>query len=866
MLGNWLRKQRERNIHLRGQHHRRLSLLVCAVAQETAPAAEAPLISVARLEQCRSVNQVNAFYLQVIVQRLSHLATHVIRTYISCAAPARAQLVLERLSPAPEDVYWWNQLIRESASNESFNDVLRQFRKLLRLGWKPDHYTFPFVLKACGELRTLRGGAAVHAVAGLIGLECNVFVCNAVVAMYGRCGAVEDARKMFDEMRDRGVCDVISWNSIVAGYVQSGDVKRGLRMFDKMVESGCGFRPDAVSLVNVLPACGAAGELTRGRKVHGYAVKSCLCEDVFVGNALVDMYAKCEKMDEAMRVFEGMETRDVVSWNAMVTGFAQIGRYEDALDLFERMRESEIELNVVTWSAVIAGYAQRGLGHESLDVFREMMVSGSKPNIVTVSSLLSGCASAGALLNGKETHCYAIKCILNHEDSTAGDDLMVYNSLIDMYGKCQCVGVARMMFAAIPQGDRNVVTWTVMIGAYAQHGEANEALSLFAQMFKQEYFIPPNLFTISCALMACARLAALRVGKQIHAYVLRSSREPCMLFVSNCLIDMYSKAGDVEAAAAVFEHMRQRNAASWTSLMTGYGIHGRGEETLRVFHEMRRAGWVADGVTFVVLLYACSHSGMADEGVQLFRKMKREFGVVPGVEHYVCMVDLLGRNGRLNEAVKVIKDMPMEATPIIWYAMLSACRLQANVELGEYAAKHLMELESGNDGWLTLLSNIYANARRWKDVARVRSLMKHSGIKKKPGCSWVQGKKGTASFFVGDRSHPMSSQIYNLLSDLVQRIKQLGYVPETAFALHDVDDEEKNDLLFEHSEKLALAYGILTTPAGMPIRITKNIRVCGDCHTAMTYISRIIDHDIILRDSSRFHHFKNGSCSCRCHW
>ncbi|CAM8920620.1 unnamed protein product [Rhodiola kirilowii] len=861
MLRNLLRQQRKANPNNSKRGRRLLSLLHAANPE----AAAAPLITITRLEQCTSIIQVNVFYLQVIVQGSTHLLTHVIRTYISCLAPTRAQLVLEGLSPSPENVYWWNQLIRGSVNQGLLKDVLCKFRKMWRLGWKPDHYTFPFVLKACGELQTLRGGAAVHGVVGVNGFEGNVFVCNAIVAMYGRCGALRDARKVFDELSERGISDVISWNTIVAGYVQNGDARMALRMFHKMGKE-TSFRPDVVSLVNVLPACAAVGELLMGRKVHGYAVKSCLCEDVFVGNALVDMYAKCEKMDEAMRVFDGMEMKDVVSWNAMVTGYSQIGRYEDALDLFEKMREESIELNVVTWSAVIAGYAQRGLGHESLNVFRQMLAYNSKPNIVTISSLLSGCASAGTLLHGKETHCYAIKCILNYEDNFVGDDLMVYNSLIDMYAKCKSARIARMMFDAIPQVDRNVVTWTVMIGAYAQHGEANDALALFSQMFKQEYFIPPNLFTISCALMACARLAALRLGKQIHAYVLRNSQEPPMLFVSNCLIDMYSKAGDVDAAAYVFKNMCQRNAASWTSLMTGYGIHGQGEEAIRVFNEMRRAGWAPDGVTFVVLLYACSHSGMADQGIQFFYKMKQDFGVVPGVEHYVCLVDLLGRSGRLNEAVKVIEEMPMEPTPIIWYAMLSGCRLQANVDLGEYAAKRLLELESGNDGSLTLLSNIYANTRQWKDVARIRSLMKHSGIKKKPGCSWVQGKKGTASFYVGDRSHPLSSQIYELLSDLIHRIKRLGYIPETAFALHDVDDEEKTDLLFEHSEKLALAYGILTTPAGATIRITKNIRVCGDCHTAMTYISKIIDHDIILRDSSRFHHFQNGSCSCRGHW
>uniref|UniRef100_A0A7N2LJP5 DYW domain-containing protein n=1 Tax=Quercus lobata TaxID=97700 RepID=A0A7N2LJP5_QUELO len=790
------------------------------------------------------------------------MATYLIGTYIACEAPMHAIKVLERLVPSQPTVYWWNALIRHAVRLGFLEDVLGLYRKMQRFGWKPDHYTFPFVFKACGDFPSFRRGASVHAVVCANGFESNVFVCNAMVAMYGRCGMLDDARQVFDELCVRGIGDVVSWNSIVAAYVQGGNKRKALKMFTRMADDHR-ICLDVVSIVNILPACASLSALLQGKEIHGFAVRNGLVEDVFVGNAVVDMYAKCGMMDEANKVFERMMVKDVVSWNAMVTGYSQIGRFEDALALFEKMREEKIELNVVTWSAVIAGYAQRDHGYKALDVFRQMQVCGSEPNVVTLVSLLSGCASVGTLLHGKETHCYAIKRILNVDGNDPGDDLMIINGLIDMYAKCKSVKVARMMFDSIATKEKNVVTWTVMIGGYAQHGEANDALELFSKMLGQEIFIKPNAFTIACALMACSRLAALRLGKQIHCYVLRNQYESMVVFVANCLIDMYSKSGDVDAAQVVFDNMKQRNAVSWTSLMTGYGMHGCGEDALRVFDEMRIAGWMPDGVTFVVVLYACSHTGMVEQGMKYFNSMSDEYGVVPGVEHYACMVDLLGRAGRLDEALKLIEGMPMEPTPIVWVALLSACRLHPNIELGEHAANRLLELESENDGSYTLLSNIYANAKRWKDVARIRSLMRHTRIKKRPGCSWVEGKKGTAAFFVGDRSHPLSQQIYNILGDLILRIKAMGYVPETSFALHDVDDEEKGDLLFEHSEKLALAYGILTSPAGAPIRITKNLRVCGDCHTAICYISMIIDHEIILRDSSRFHHIKKGSCSCK---
>lgn len=653
----------------------------------------------------------------------------------------------------------------------------------------------------------------------------------------------------------------------MSAYVQNGEPRTALEMFVRMgLDSGHRFRADAVSLVNILPACSAIGSCGRGKQAHGYAVRNCLLEDVFVANAVVDMYAKCGLMDQATQFFDRMEVKDVVSWNAMVTGYSRIGRCEEALRLFEKMMEAGVELNVVTWSAVIAGYAQRGFGYEAINVFQRMQVCGLEPNVVTLVSLLSGCASAGALLHGKETHCYAIKRILCADGCDNGDEMMVINGLIDVYSKCRRTNVARTIFDSIAFEKRNVVTWTVMIGGYAQLGDANDALELFSNMLKGDNPVLPNEFTISCALMACARLGLLRFGSQIHGYVLRNRYESVMLFISNCLIDMYARSGDVDAAHIVFETMCQRNTVSWTSLMAGYGMHGRGEEALQVFEEMRSRGLMPDGITFVVVLYACSHSGMIDEGIKYFDSMSSEFGVAPGVEHYACMVDLLGRSGHLKEAMKLIEGMPMEPNPIVWVALLSACRIHAHVEIGEYAANKLLELESEGDGSYTLLSNLYANAGRWKDVARIRSLMKYTRIKKRPGCSWVQGKKGTTTFYVGDRSHPLSQEIYTVLGDLIHRIKALGYVPETSFALHDVEDEEKGDTLYEHSEKLALAFAILTFPPGMPIRITKNMRICGDCHNAITYISKIVNHEIIIRDASRFHHFKNGSCSCRGYW
>ncbi|MED6167215.1 Pentatricopeptide repeat-containing protein [Stylosanthes scabra] len=323
-------------------------------------------------------------------------------------------------------------------------------------------------------------------------------------------------------------------------------------------------------------------EMTTGKQVHGFAVRSGLADDVFVGNAIVDMHCRCGKMDQANRVFERMKLKDVVSWNAMVTGYSHTGRFGDVLSLFEQMQQENIKLDVVTWTAVISGYAQRGLGPEALDVFRQMCNCVSQSNVVTLVYLLSGCASVGAILHGKETHYYAIKFMLNLDGNDPREDLMVINGLIDMYSKCINVGVARKMFELITRKDMDVVTWTVMIGGYAQHGDGNHALQLFSEMFKMNNSLRLNDFTLSCALMACARLAALRLGRQFHAYVLRNRYDSIVLFVANCLIDMYSKCGDVETAQVVFNNMREKNYVSWTTLMTGDVQNPRG---LPNFHQ-----------------------------------------------------------------------------------------------------------------------------------------------------------------------------------------------------------------------------------------------------------------------------------------
>lgn len=375
----------------------------------------------------------------------------------------------------------------------------------------------------------------------------------------------------------------------------------------------------------------------------------------------------------------------------------------------------------------------------------------------------------------------------------------------------------------------------------------------------------PDKFTFPSILRACASIVSLEQGKQVHACIIKTESEPNIVLESS-LVDMYVKCGTIEDARRVFDKMPERNVVSWTAIIAGYGRYGDSKEVFMLFEQMQQLGLKPNYVTLLAILNACSHAGLVDEAWHYFESIDRDYHIKPRVEHYSCMVDLLGRAGRLDEANEFINRMPLKPHAAIWGTLLGACRMHGNIELGKIAAEHLFNLDSQNAGKYVVLSNIYAAAGRWEDVAKVRKLMKDRGVKKEPGCSWIEYRKKIHLFVVGDRSHPQSEEIYATVETLIRKIKEAGYVPEINFMLHEVEDELKEKYLSYHSEKLAVAFGIINISPGTPIRIVKNLRVCGDCHTAIKFISNTAEREIILRDSNRFHHFKDGVCSCGDYW
>eukprot|EP01018_Ginkgo_biloba_P030314 Gb_23082 [translate_table: standard] len=577
---------------------------------------------------------------------------------------------------------------------------------------------------------------------------------------------------------------------------------------------------EAISILHAMgQRCIPANSNTYAFLFHAHMLMNGLEQDVFLGTKLVSMYAMCGSLGNARLVFDNILKPDVFLWNVMIRAYAKNNPCDEALAVFQRMQ----------WV-------------------------GIKPDNYTFPFVLKACAGLSALQQGKEIHDQIVR-------SGFEADVFVRNALIDMYAKCGSVEVARQLFDKM--SERDVVSWNAMIAGYSQNGYANEALAVFHQMQLED--VKPNSVTMLGVLPACGHLAALQHGKWIHGSIIRSGFES-YVFVTSALMDMYAKCGSLEAARQLFDKMCNRDVVAWNAIIMGYGTHGNFEEAITLFYQMREAGIKPDHVTFTAILSACRHVGLVDEGWLYFNQMSQHYGIAPTVEHYTCMVDLLGRAGCLSEAHDLIRKMPVEPDGAVWGALLGACRMHCNIELGKIAAENLLVLDPENPGFWVLLSNIYAEAGRWDDVAKWRTKMKDRGLKKRPGCSWIEVNSKVHAFLVGDKLHPQSERINSMLEALAGQMKEAGYAPDTCFALHDVEDEEKEYVLCSHSEKLAIAFGLINTSPGTPIRITKNLRVCGDCHSATKFISKLARRQIIVRDANRFHFFKDGLCSCGDYW
>uniref|UniRef100_M4EYH4 DYW domain-containing protein n=2 Tax=Brassica TaxID=3705 RepID=M4EYH4_BRACM len=507
------------------------------------------------------------------------------------------------------------------------------------------------------------------------------------------------------------------------------------------------------------------------------------------------------------------------------------------------------------YNTMIRGYVNETSFEEALCVYSEMVEEGVEPDNFTYPFVLKACTRLKSVREGKQIHGHVFK--LGFEA-----DVFVQNSLINMYGRCGEMTLSSAVFERMES--KTAASWSSMVSARAGVGMWSDCLMLFREMCRETGLKAEESGMVS-ALSACANTGALDLGMSIHAYLLRNISQ-LNIAVKTSLVDMYAKCGCLDKALRIFKKMESRNSLTYSAMISGLALHGEGEAALRMFSEMIEQGIESDHVVYVSVLNACSHSGLVKEGRRVFEDMLKEGKVEPTAEHYGCLVDLLGRAGLLEEALETIQNMAVEHNDVVWRSFLSSCRVHENVELGKVAARELVKLSSHNPGDYLVISNMYAQAQMWEDVARVRTEMANKGLKQTPGFSIVEVKGKTHRFVSQDRFHPQCKKIYKMLHQMEWQLKFEGYTPDVTQVLLSVDEEEKRERLKGHSLKVALAFALLYTPPGSIIRIARNLRMCSDCHTYTKKISMIYEREIVVRDRNRFHLFKGGTCSCKDYW
>lgn len=590
------------------------------------------------------------------------------------------------------------------------------------------------------------------------------------------------------------------------------DLPGAMRILDAMQRKG--VWADSITYSELIKCCLARGAVEQGKLVHEHVFSNGHRPSMFLMNTLINMYIKFDLLDEARRLFDQMTERNVVSWTTMISAYCNAKFHERALEFLVLM-------------------------------LRE----GVCPNMFTYSSVLRACSK---LWNLKQLHCSIIKAGLE-------SDVFVRSSLIDSYSKMGELQNALSVFDEMVTGD--LVVWNSIIGGFAQNSDGDEALYLFKRMKRAGF--PSHQATLTSILRACTGLSLLELGRQIHVHVLKFDQD---LILNNALLDMYCKCGSVINANTVFSRMLEKDVISWSTMIAGLAQNGFSKEALSLFESMKVSGAKPNYVTIVGVLFACSHAGLVEDGWNHFRSMKQHFGIVPGREHYGCIIDLLGRAGKLDQAVRLIREMEGEPDAVTWRTLLGACRVHQHADLAIYAAKKILELDLHDSGTYILLSNIYAKSQRWEEAEEIRKIMRIRGIKKEPGCSWIEVNKQIHAFIIGDNSNPEMGKITRYLNQLIQRLLEVGYVPDTNFVLQDLEGEQGEDSLRYHSEKMAIAFGLMSSSKEKTIRIRKNIRICGDCHDFAKLLAKMEQRTIVIRDPIRYHHFQEGMCSCGDYW
>ncbi|XP_010245169.1 PREDICTED: pentatricopeptide repeat-containing protein At1g53600, mitochondrial [Nelumbo nucifera] len=636
----------------------------------------------------------------------------------------------------------------------------------------------------------------------------NVISWTAMLTAYAENRKTEEARKLFDKMPERNTA---SWNAMITAYIRNNQIYKASELFSQMPER------NPITHAAMITGFIQVGMVQEAEKV--YFQMPPIGRDPVASNALLTGYLKLGELEKAVNVFGNMYEKDIVSWSSLVDGYCKCGRIIDARELFEKMPER----NVVSWTAMIGGYLKKGDFEDGLSLFLQMREGSVKVNSTTLTVIFEACASLNRFREGIQVHGLILSMGFEF-------DVFLGNSLITMYCRCGCLDAAYkifelmekkdivswnslisgcvqndrteeayMLFKKMP--DRDAVSWTSMIAGFSNKGKIEESVSLFKEMPEKDdiawtavisgfvsngefekafrWFIQmlqcsitPNALTLSSMLSASACLATLNQGLQIHAHAVKMNMETD-LSIQNSLISMYAKCGNVDDAYQIFKGIDAPNLVSINSMITGFAQHGFGEEAITLFKNMQMKGYEPNEITFLGVLSACSHVGLVEEGLEFFKSMSTSYHIQPDLDHYTCMVDLLGRAGFLKEAVDLINSMPFKPHSAVWGALLSASRIHLNLDIAKLAAQQLIELEPNSATAYVVLSSMYSLVGQKKNEENLRIAKKLKGIRKNPGCSWVIINNKLNLFLAGDQSHVEFKEIKSMLRIIGEEIRTL---------------------------------------------------------------------------------------------
>ncbi|XP_028805679.1 pentatricopeptide repeat-containing protein At1g71420-like isoform X2 [Neltuma alba] len=644
------------------------------------------------------------------------------------------------------------------------------------IGSSLSRQTCATLFHACARHKYLPGGTGLHhyLLERDPSIKYDLFVTNHIMNMYCKCGQMADAHYLFDQMSQR---NIVSWTALISGYAQSGRVRECFTLFSSLMEH---CRPNEFAFASLLSACEEHG-INCGRQVHAVALKICLDANVYVANSLITMYCKCsgyggvfdDKTDEGWTIFKSMEFRNLISWNSMIAGFQSRGLGDQAICLFTQMY-------------------QHGIGFD-------------RATLLSVLSSLSECSNTDDigrhLWRCFQLHCLSIK-------SGFISQVEVRTTLLKSYADLGgCNSDCYRLFSET-SSYQDIVLWTAIITVFAEQ-DPEHALFLFCQMHRNDFVLDWHAFSI--VLKACAVFVTEQHALAVHSQVIKKGFQEDTV-IANALIHAYARCGSLVFSEQVFDEMDCHDLVSWNSMLKSYSLHGKAREALQLFQQMNVN---PDSATFVALLSACSHAGLVEEGVKIFNAMPQNYGHAPQLDHYACMVDLFGRAGRMVEANDLIHKMPMKPDSVIWSALLGSCRKHGEAHLAKLAVDKLMELEPKNSLGYVQMSNIYSSAGSFNEASLIRKEMRGSRVRKEPGLSWIEIGKKVHEFASGGQRHPQRELILNRLEILIRQLKEKGYVPETSVALYDTEEENKEEQLFHHSEKMALVFAIMNE-GGLP--------------------------------------------------